>query len=139
MKVSVILCTYNRCESLRRALESVARSVLPESVQWEVLVVDNNSSDETRAVVQDFILFYPDRFRYLFEPNAGKSHALNAGIRESDAEALAFMDDDVVVEPLWLKNLSEPLSSGTWVGAGGRILINWKSSPPKWLPTQERY
>ena len=54
MNVTVILCTYNRCESLMRALRSVALSRLPESVAWEVLVVDNNSSDQTRDAVADF-------------------------------------------------------------------------------------
>ena len=50
MKITVILCTYNRCQNLAQALESIAASKLPESVEWEVLVVDNNSSDQTREV-----------------------------------------------------------------------------------------
>ena len=51
MKITVILCTYNRCRLLAKALESVAASALPESVDWEVLVVDNNSNDETRQIL----------------------------------------------------------------------------------------
>ena len=54
MNITVILCTYNRCQSLSRALESVAVSLLPASIEWEVLVVDNNSSDQTREVVDNF-------------------------------------------------------------------------------------
>ncbi len=84
MKISVILCTHNRCQSLAKALNSLAALTLPESVEWEVLVVDNNSSDGTREVVQrDFCGRYPGRFRYLFEPQPGKSYALNAGIRQA--------------------------------------------------------
>jgi glycosyltransferase involved in cell wall biosynthesis len=53
MKITVILCTYNRCRRLAKALASVVDSILPESVTWEVLVVDNNSSDQTHDVVED--------------------------------------------------------------------------------------
>ena len=139
MNISIVLCTYNRCESLRNALDSVAQSTLPEAVHWEVLVVDNNSNDRTKAVVQEFGQKYPGRFRYLFEPTPGKSHALNSGIRESDADVLAFMDDDVVVERTWLQNLTSALDDPSLAGAGGRILPRWTSSPPQWLPKKERY
>jgi glycosyltransferase involved in cell wall biosynthesis len=66
MKVTVVLCTYNRSESLAKALASVARSKVPESIQWEVLVVDNNSGDRTKEVVEEFSRQYPFRFRCLF-------------------------------------------------------------------------
>ena len=105
MKITVILCTYNRCQSLVRALDSLAASILSETIEWEVLVVDNNSSDQTKAIVEDFCRQYPGRFRYLFEPQQGKSYALNAGIREARGDILAFVDDDVTVEPMWLQNL----------------------------------
>lgn len=139
LKITVVLCTYNRCESLTKALESVAQSTLPASVQWEVLVVDNNSKDLTRSVVKDFCCRYPGRFRYLFEPQQGKSYALNAGIREAGGDVLAFMDDDVTVEPVWLQHLTEPLRCGEWVGSGGRILPERSFSPPCWLPIEGRY
>src|SRR5215467_674497 len=121
MKITVILCTYNRCQCLKRALNSAAALVLPESVEWEVLVVDNNSNDQTRTTVEEFCDRYPGRFRYLFEPRPGKSHALNAGIRESRADVFAFMDDDVVVDSNWLQNLTAALRNNEWAGAGGRI------------------
>jgi glucosyl-dolichyl phosphate glucuronosyltransferase len=133
MKISVILCTYNRSASLGKALESVAASTLPSSVDWEVLVVDNNSNDRTREVVAGFSSRYPARFRYLFEPRPGKSHALNSGIREARGDVLAFMDDDVTVEPTWLHNLTAALQDDEWAGAGGRILPAHLFSPPRWL------
>jgi len=61
MYITVIVCTYNRCESLAKALNSVASSILPDSVQWEVLVVDNNSKDSTREVVDGINCRYPGR------------------------------------------------------------------------------
>ena len=134
MDITVVLCTYNRSKSLASALNSAAALVLPESVEWEILVVDNNSNDRTREVVADFCSKYPSRFRYLFEPQQGKSHALNAGIREARGSILAFMDDDVTVESKWLQNLTSNLNSGEWSGAGGRILPAGSFAPPRWLP-----
>lgn len=139
VNITVILCTYNRCEILSKALDSVACSVLPNSVGWEVLVVDNNSRDRTRDVVSDFSRRYPGRFRYLFEAQQGKSHALNSGIREAHGDVVAFVDDDVTVDPLWLKNLTSALGSGDCAGAGGRILPAQPFSLPSWLAISGSY
>ena len=133
MNISVILCTYNRCQNLAKALESIAASKLPESVEWEVLIIDNNSRDQTREVVEDFSCQHPGRFRYLFEPQQGKSHALNTGIREARGEILAFLDDDVTVVPTWLRNLTVSLDKGEWAGAGGRTLPANALIAPDWL------
>jgi glycosyltransferase involved in cell wall biosynthesis len=133
VKVTAILCTYNRSRPLAKALDSLAASVFPEPDSWEVLVVDNNSTDQTRTVVERFVDEYPERFRYVFEARQGKSYALNTGIREAHGEIVAFVDDDVTVESNWLYNLTSDLSSGEWVGAGGRILIPPGFSPPGWL------
>ena len=139
MMISVIMCTYNRCQTLANALDSLAASVLPNAVEWEVLVVDNSSRDQTRSVVEDFCRQYPGHFRYLFEPRQGKSYALNAGIREARGDVLAFTDDDVTVEPEWLQNLTAGLRNGEWEGAGGRSLPQGTFSPPRWLGLEARY
>jgi glucosyl-dolichyl phosphate glucuronosyltransferase len=133
MNISVILCTFNRCQSLSKALDSLAASVLSETIQWEVLVVDNNSTDQTKEVVEGFCRRYSGRFRYLFEPRQGKSYALNAGIREARGKILAFTDDDVTVEPDWLQNLTADLHDSQWAGSGGRILPARNVTPPPWL------
>jgi len=139
MNVTAILCTYNRCQVLADALEGVAASVLPPSVEWEVLVVDNNSRDQTRAVIEDFCNRYPGRFRYLFESQPGKSYALNTGVREARGEILAFLDDDACVEPTWLGNLTAGLKNPEWAGAGGRIVLGWPSSLPNWVSVAGPY
>src|SRR5579862_7200258 len=139
MKITVVLCTYDRCASLAKALESVAASQLPESVDWEVLVVDNNSKDRTREIAEDFCRRYPGRFQYLFEGRQGKSFALNSGIQAAQGDVLAFMDDDVTVEPTWLQNLTANLLKGEWVGAGGRIVPANPISPPAWLSLDGPY
>ena len=137
MKLTVILCTYNRCQSLAKTLESVAASRLPATVDWEVSVVDNNSTDQTREVAEDFRHRYPGRFRYLFERQQGLSYARNTGIRESLGEVLAFTDDDVRVEPDWLWNLTSSLYGEEWIGAGGRIIPLWAAPLPGWLVTTD--
>ncbi len=133
MRISVILCTYNRCQHLSTVLGSIAESVVPESVEWEVLVVDNNSTDQTPHITNEFALRYPGRFRYVHEPRQGKSYALNTGIRESQGDVLAFLDDDVAVAPTWLWNLTKAFENGDWAGTGGRTLLAEKFSPPRWL------
>ena len=138
MKITVILCTYNRCGELANALNSVAASTMPEGIEWEVLVVDNNSSDQTRELVEDFCSRHP-RVRYLFEPHQGKSYALNSGIREARGEVLAFLDDDVTVDPSWLQNLTLPLLNGEWSGSGGRTVRAQAFTPPAWLALEGPY
>lgn len=132
--VVVIICTYNRCESLAKTLGSIAESEVTGVMNWEVLVVDNNSTDETRAIVDTMRDRAPGRFKYLFEPRPGKSYALNSGIRAANCTILAFLDDDVTVEPGWLEALTLPLLNGQWSGSGGRTLPTKVFSPPRWLP-----
>src|SRR5258708_37428539 len=122
MNITVILCTFNRCHSLSKALGSLAATQLQDSLQWEVLVVDNNSNEGTREVALDFGNRFPDRFRYEFEARPGKSYALNTGIKNAHGQILAFTDDDVVVEPDWLQNLTASLHGDEWAGAAGRTL-----------------
>jgi glucosyl-dolichyl phosphate glucuronosyltransferase len=133
MRISVILCTHNRSRSLGKALESLAALKMPASEEWDVIVVDNNSADPTRSVVEEFCRRDPLHFRYLFEPRQGKSHALNAGIAHASADILAFTDDDVAVEPTWLYELTHPLEDPKWAGTGGRVFLPMDFVPPPWL------
>lgn len=132
MDISLILCTYNRCESLTKALESVANSELPNSIAWEILVVDNNSKDRTKEVVEECSSRFPGRFRYIFETKQGLSNARNAGIAAALGRAIAFTDDDVTVDPHWLHSLTRPLLENRCSGVAGRILLG-DFQPPCWL------
>src|SRR6201996_6696674 len=139
MKISVILCTYNRADSLELTLRSLAVSQFRSVVDWEILIVDNNSKDDTRAVAKTFCDRYPGRFRYIFETRQGKSHALNRGVEETKAEILAFIDDDVIAEPDWLENLTLPLADQSLSGVGGRIVPPQSFAPPPWLALEGEY
>lgn len=135
--VTVILCTYNRCEDLANALRSIAASQVSTSVEWNVLVIDNNSTDGTRDVVEAVCGEYPGRFTYLFEPQQGKTYALNTGIRAAQGDILVFTDDDVIVEPTWLQSMTATLLRSGCAGVGGRILSKWNQPSPTWLSLKD--
>jgi glucosyl-dolichyl phosphate glucuronosyltransferase len=137
MNISVIVCTYNRCELLANTLDCIAAQTVPDPIQWEVVVVDNNSSDQTRELVERFCVKDPTHFRLIFEEEQGLSNARNAGIRNARGEILAFTDDDIIIEPDWLWNLTSSLQSGQWAGAGGRIVPVPLGVLPNWLPLDD--
>ncbi len=132
-KISVLICTYNRSQTLGAAVESVAVQSISQKLNWEIVVVDNNSPDQTRQVVEGLQRRYPQRIRYVFESQQGISHARNTGIREARGEILAFLDDDETAGTDWLQNLTANLHTGEWAGAGGRVLPPSSFSPPRWL------
>ena len=86
MDISVVICTYNRGLSLEVTLNSIKLQILPEAVNWEVLIVDNNSSDITKDIAIECVKANPARFKYIHEPNVGVSFARNAGIRSSSGK-----------------------------------------------------
>jgi glycosyltransferase involved in cell wall biosynthesis len=139
ISATVILATYNRARTLHAALDSLTRQVVPAGFDWELLVVDNNSSDDTSAVVRSFVARGGGRIRFLFEPRQGKSFALNTAIAEARGEILAFTDDDVVVDPHWLARMVERMREYRCEAAGGRIDPVWTTPRPAWLEMDGRY
>ena len=111
--------------------------MFPAPFNWEVLVVDNNSSDRTSEVVESFCAKHPARFRLVFEREQGLSHARNTGIRNARGDILAFTDDDICVESGWLWNLTSSLHDGEWAGAGGQIFPVCNGALPNWLTIED--
>ena len=131
--VSVVISTYNRCTLLARALESLQHQDSGD-VSYEVLVVDNNSTDETREVAQSLMGENPGRFRYIFEPKQGLSYARNAGIAGAYAEIVAFTDDDVRVSSNWVSRIKAGFTAEPDADfLGGKVLPDWNGIPPAWL------
>lgn len=133
MDLTVIICTWNRAKSLAVVLTSLETSVVPEGLEWEVLVVDNNSKDDTRAVCESFIAKNPRRFRYLFHGTQGKTNALNAGIREARSEYLALTDDDLTVDPRWVAGIYDAFQKYACAAVGGKIVPVWNCKKPTWI------
>jgi len=132
---TVLIATYNRSRLLDETLRYLARMQVSQALRWEVLVVDNNSSDDTRPVVERQIPTFPVALRYLFESTQGRSSALNTGIKAAEGKVLAFTDDDVRVADGWLDAATAPLSGldTSLVYTGGPVRPIWESAPPRWL------
>jgi glucosyl-dolichyl phosphate glucuronosyltransferase len=138
-RISVVICTYNRAHSLGKTLESVVVQSVPSDIEWEIIVVDNNSSDQTREIVESFQSRYPERMRYAFEGRQGVSNARNTGVRESRGQIVAFIDDDETADPNWLESLTANLHSGEWAGAGGRVQPQWSGPRPNWISCKSTF
>ena len=134
MKFSIIIATYNRAGDLGGTLDSLA-TLQPEG-DWEVLVVDNNSTDDTRAVVEAAARQFPVELRYLFEKEQGRCAALNCGIRAARGEILVTTDDDVRVAPDWLDQAARALDELQCDYVGGKVLPIWGGPRPAWLPNR---
>jgi glycosyltransferase involved in cell wall biosynthesis len=131
--VSVVIGTYNRSEMLAAALDGLLGQE-SGGVSYEVIVVDNNSSDATREVVESYKAKGYENLRYIFEPKQGVSHARNAGIGEARGEIIAFADDDVRVSKEWVARIKAAFDEHPEIDfLGGKILPLWKSEPPRWL------
>ena len=131
-KVSVVVPTYNRCGLLTRTLDSLISQIAP-GLRYEVLVVDNNSRDDTRGVV-DAIGRRHAHLRYVFEPRQGVSHARNAGIAASRAPLIAFIDDDVEASATWVAAIKQAFDLHPEIDClGGPIQPRWAAPPPAWL------
>lgn len=131
-EVSVIIPTYNRSALLREAVGSVLRQ--EGGVAFEIIVVDNNSKDDTPAVVRSLMDQHPGRITYIVETQQGNAHARNRGVKEARAPIIAFLDDDVTVESNWLTSLKNALDSHQDLSfAGGKVLPQWTTPPPSWL------
>lgn len=129
--ISVVVCTYNRAEILGRMLESFFAQGGLASCNYELIVVDNNSSDDTREVAKRFETC--DGFCYVFEGRQGLSVARNRGVGEAGGEIVAFLDDDVIVDDNWLVNLQKCFDETGADAAGGRSYLILEQDPPDWL------
>ena len=133
MRLTVVLCTWNRADMLRGALASLEAVRAPDEATWDVLVVDNGSTHETAAVVAGFEGRLP--VSRIEEAEPGLSHARNRAVSVLTGDYVLWLDDDVVVEPGWLTAYVEAFRR--WPEAavfGGPIRPRLEGSPPAWLP-----
>lgn len=131
--VSVIISTHNRCGVLLRTIEAL---VAQESrgTRYEMIIVDNNSTDETQQVVRSTIARGHSHLHLLFEERPGVSHGRNAGIKAAAAPLLAFTDDDVYVDRHWVANIKRAFDEHSDVDyITGKVLPRWEGEKPSWL------
>ncbi len=132
MQISAIICTHNRDTYLGGAIDSLLAQDF--AAEFEVVVVDNGSSDRTRSVVEK--LSNP-KLSYFFEPTIGLSVARNTGAKVAKGEILAYLDDDAIASPTWLQVLYSAYENNSKLAiAGGKVTLIWPQGidqPPKWL------
>lgn len=133
IKASVIICTYNRGDTLLKTLENLDRIDLAPDITLEILIIDNNSTDNTKDIVEEYIHHARHYTRYIFEKNQGKSFALNRGVREANGEMIAFTDDDIIVRRDWILNIKKAFEDSGCSCVGGKILLRFGKTPPDWL------
>ena len=132
--LSVIICTYNREKYIGPLLESISANDLPKS-DYEIVLVDNNCTDNTPSVCEAFASAHPDiRFRYVKEAEQGLSAARNKGIKEAKGDILVYVDDDALVDSHYLRDYAEWFAAHPQTMAcGGPIMPLYETQEPKWM------
>jgi glucosyl-dolichyl phosphate glucuronosyltransferase len=133
MNVSIAIPTHNRAAEVEKTLVGLSRLDTTGCPDHEVLVIDNNSTDQTVEVVDRLAPLFDGRLRCVPEQRQGLNHARNRAIQEARYEIVAYLDDDVDVDPKWLWHLSDAYASGHVAGVGGRAYLVYPSPKPAWL------
>jgi glycosyltransferase involved in cell wall biosynthesis len=133
MDISIVVSTYNRSGLLEGALRALL-SQRPADVAYEILVVDNNSTDQTRPLVQALAMQNREKLKYLFEPKQGLSYGRNTGIAAAKASIIAFTDDDVRVAADWVWRIKTGFEANPDIDfLGGKVVPQWPAQPSPWL------
>ena len=133
--ISLVICTYNRCSYLPTTLQSILRQTLDPAC-FQVIIIDNASTDDTKIIAEEFISIQPQLdASYFFETNKGLSFARNRGISEAKYPIIAYVDDDVILSPDYLKEINSFFSkTNTAHGAGGKVVPKYESGEePVWM------
>ena len=131
INISVIICTYNRADSLADTLHCLTKQSY-ETANWELIVVDNNSNDNTKEIINQYSKKLPNLI-YKFEIQQGLSYARNLGINSAYGEIIVFTDDDVLPEIDWLSQIQNNMGKYNCDACGGYIAPRWEAPPPPWL------
>ncbi|MBR4996113.1 MAG: glycosyltransferase family 2 protein [Alistipes sp.] len=134
VRLSLVIATYNRSAMLLDTLQSVVGQNAPRE-QWECVVVNNNSTDDTLERFAEFVAQYPEyNIRMVTELNQGLSYARNRGIREGEGEYIAIIDDDEHIAPDFINSYIELFDTvPDAVAAGGPIVAEYPTGRPKWM------
>lgn len=133
MELSVIVCTFNRCHLLAGNLAALSCQRVPPGVAWEVIVVDNNCTDNTPQIVAGIAERFPTTLRRIVEEKQGLSNARNRGISESRGGYVLFTDDDTRPEAGWAQAVWETFQSSSCDAVGGKVELLWPDARPQWL------
>lgn len=132
--MSVIVTTWNRSQMLKEMLASFFQAHPNPKFEFEVIVVDNNSTDSTKKVVQEALKQYGDKLKYVFERKQGISSARNAGLKVASGKLVAFLDDDIFMADGWMDSLIKGFEDHPEAAClGGKIETLFEGPKPAWL------
>ncbi|MCA9025723.1 MAG: glycosyltransferase family 2 protein [Planctomycetaceae bacterium] len=131
--ISLIIPTYNRADFLRDTLQSVAEIICPQGVEWEVLVIDNNCTDDTPKVVAEAAKNFPCELRHIVEHQQGLCYGRNRGLREARFAHLAYLDDDIRVGNNWVKGYFEAVNEDGADAVAGPVFPMFSEQQPDYL------
>ena len=130
---SIVICTFNRVEYLKRVLNYLLKLHFDTNT-FQIIIVDNNSSDTTKSFCLQFITDNPlYEIKYIFEVKQGLSNARNCGIKNSNGEIIVFLDDDALVMPDWLDELHRTFTLYKADVVGGKVELLYEKEKPIWL------
>lgn len=136
MFITISIQTYNHAETLAATLKSLCKLRCPEAIDYEILVVDNNSSDNTKKIIATHSELLAPRLRSVFESRQGLSYARNRTLREARGEVVGFLDDDINVDSRWLVAVSAAFIKYKAAAIGGRSYLIYPTARPNWLPPE---
>jgi glycosyltransferase involved in cell wall biosynthesis len=122
MSFSLIISTHNKAESLQRTLGSIRRLLIPPGMTGELIVVDNDSTDDTCSLIEN-LQHFPIPVSYIFEPVRGVATARNSGMKAAKGDILLFTDDDLLLDPGWLAGMTAPLLQNQADIVAGRVTM----------------
>lgn len=137
MLLSIIICTYNREDCILKALLSLKDQTMTAE-DYEVVLVDNNSTDTTPVICRNFIIANPQmNIQYIHEPRQGLSYARNTGIERAQGAIIAFLDDDAIAAKHYCQTLVDFFAvTPQAMVVGGRIFPKFETSQPAWMPRE---
>lgn len=132
MQLSILICTFNRCEILEQCLEHI-EGMDCAFTDYEVLVIDNASTDKTALIVQRFAEKKGSKISYYFEERQGLSVARNSGLDQAKGEWICYIDDDMMLSKSFLSGFVNTVKNADFDSYGGRYTALWLTEKPSWL------
>lgn len=129
--VTVVIPTRNRVKLLDSALNSILNQTLCSDL-FEIIVVDNGSTDKTKEAVNGYVNSYSNVY-YYFEKEPGLHVGRHVGAQKANGEVLVFCDDDIIATPCWLESIHDAFKDSTVALVGGKVLPEWEGAPPRWI------
>lgn len=133
MKISIIIPTYNRAQMLGFTLDSFLNQSYDKDL-YEIIISNNNSTDSTEELADNYIKEYPNRIKYIKEPRQGVHFARNSAAKIADGEILYFTDDDMIADRNLLSEIVKVFELDSKIASvTGRVLPKWEVNPPEWI------